>query len=136
MAQVNLDTAARLDIICRKGDTFQLDVDFGSTLSDTTLANWKMQIATSDTASATQTIEGESSSGSNGFLIADNDDGTSNAKLTVIINSTTMAGISSGLYVYDIQSDGNTAGSTGGSVKTHLYGTFKVNEDITVPGVA
>ena len=29
MAQVNLDTASRLDIICRKGDTFSLGIDFG-----------------------------------------------------------------------------------------------------------
>jgi len=135
MAQVNLDTASRLDIICRKGDSFELSVDFGGELSDTTAANWKMQIATSDTASATQTIEGDVSNGT-GFTISDNSDGEPNAKLTIKISSTIMAGISSGLYVYDIQSDSNTDDTTGGTVKTHLYGTFKVNEDITVPSVA
>lgn len=136
MAQVNLDTAARLDIICRKGDTFSLSIDFGSTLSKADETYWKMQIATSDTASPTLTIEGQSVNGANGFTIGDNDDGVTDAKLTITIDSTSMAGISSGLYVYDVQSDGNTAGTTGGVVKTHLYGTFKVNEDVTIPGVA
>ena len=134
MGKVNLDTAARLDITCRKGDSFELALDFGVSV-DSTAANWKMQIATSSTASATQTIEGAEASGT-GFSISDNADGVSNAKLTIKISSTTMAGITAGLYVYDIQNDSNTAGSTGGTVKTHVYGTFKVNEDITVPGVA
>lgn len=134
MAQVNLDTASRLDIICRKGDSFELSVDFGEAINNTA-ANWKMQIATSDTATATQTIEGAVSSGT-GFEVADNSDGVTNAKLTIKISSTTMAGISSGLYVYDIQNDSNTDDTTGGVVKTYLFGTFKVNEDITVPSVA
>ena len=34
MAVVNLDTAARLDIICRKGDTFSLAVKFDSEIND------------------------------------------------------------------------------------------------------
>lgn len=134
MAQVNLDTASRLDIICRKGDSFELSVDFGEAINNTA-ANWKMQIATSDTATATQTIEGAVSDGT-GFEVANNSDGVSNAKLTIKISSTTMAGISSGLYVYDIQNDSNTDDTTGGVVKTYLFGTFKVNEDITVPSVA
>lgn len=135
MATVNLDTAVRLDIVCRKGDSFKLDLDFGSTLSDQDESDWKMQVATSDTADATITVEGDKSSGT-GFTITDNSDGETNALLTVEISSTTMAGIASGLYVYDIQSDSDTAGVGGGTVKTHLYGTFKVNEDITNPGVA
>lgn len=136
MATVNLDTAVRLDIVCRKGDTFELKVDFGKTLKDPTEANWKMQIAESDTAaSSAATVEGAVSSGT-GFTISDNSDGETNALLTINISSTTMAGIPSGLYVYDIQSDTNTDDTTLGDVKTHLYGTFKVNEDITNPSVA
>lgn len=134
MAQVNLDTASRLDIICRKGDSFELSVDFGEEINSTA-ANWKMQIATSDTATATETIEGAVASGT-GFEISDNADGETNAKLTIKISSTVMAGISGGLYVYDIQSDDNTDDTTGGVVKTYLYGTFKVNEDITTPTTA
>jgi hypothetical protein len=135
MATVNLDTAARLDIVCRKGDSFELILDFGTTLSDTDEANWKMQISESDTAAPEATVEGSLSSGT-GFTIGNNSDGEVNALLTINISSTTMAGLTSGLYVYDIQSDSNNDDTTGGTVKTHLYGTFKVNEDITNPSVA
>ena len=135
MAQVNLDTAVRLDIICRKGDSFELSVDFGESV-DNTMANWKMQVASSDTAaSPILTIEGAEASGT-GFSIADNSDEVTDAKLTIRVSSTTMAGLTSGLYVYDLQRDANTAGTTGGTVKTYLYGTFRVNEDVTNPGVA
>jgi hypothetical protein len=36
-----------------------------------------------------------------------------------------MAGVNGGLYVYDLQS------TTGGSVKTWIYGLFTINEDIS-----
>lgn len=134
MATVNLDTAARLDIVCRKGDSFELSLDFGTAV-DSTMTHWKMQIAESDTATAAETIEGVEAAGT-GFSIAANDALVSNAKLTVKINSQRMAGLAAGLYVYDIQSDSNTAGVAIGTVKTYLHGTFKVNEDITVPGTA
>lgn len=125
MATVNLDTAARLDIVCRKGDSFELILDFGTAM-DNNANNWKMQVATSDTAAATLSLEG-----STNFAISANDDGVADAKVTITASSTVMGGIDSGLYVYDIQTDSNTAGVSGGTVKTLLYGTFKVNEDIT-----
>lgn len=135
MAQVNLDTATRLDIICRKGDSFELSVDFGEGV-DSIMANWKMQVASSDTASTPAlTVEGAESGGT-GFSIASNSDSVADAKLTIRVSSTTMAGLTSGLYVYDLQNDDDTAGVSGGTVKTYLYGTFKVNEDVTNPGVA
>ena len=94
-----------------------------------------MQIAESDTSTSSVTVEGAVSDGT-GFTIANNSDGVTDALLTIKISSTTMAGLSSGLYVYDIQSDTNTDDTSEGNVKTHLYGTFKVNEDITNPSVA
>ena len=129
MATVNLDTAARLDIVCRKGDSFQLVLDFGTAV-DSTMGNWKMQAALSDTDSAVLTVEGALADGT-GFSIADNSDGVANAQLTIDVNSATMGGLNSGLYVYDLQNDSNTADTTKGVVKTYLYGTLKVNEDIT-----
>ena len=125
MATVNLDTAARLDIICRKGDTFELILDFGTSM-DSSAVNWKMQIAPSDTESASLSLEG-----SNNFVIEANADGVAAAQVTITASSTEMAGLDAGLYVYDIQTDSNKASVTGGVVKTHLYGTFKVNEDVT-----
>ena len=137
MATVNLDTASRLDIICRRGDSFELVIDFGVALTETSAANWKMQVATSDTAAPALSVEGALSGvagAETGFSIGANSASVANAQLTVKIKSTTMAGLTSGMYVYDIQSDSNTAGTTAGTVKTHLFGTLKVNEDVTTAG--
>jgi hypothetical protein len=49
MAKVNLDTASRLDITCRKGDSFALSVDFGEAIS-TTANNYAMKVAETDTS--------------------------------------------------------------------------------------
>ena len=44
MAQVNLDTAARLDIICRKGDSFELNVEFGVDFTSLDDSGWEMGV--------------------------------------------------------------------------------------------
>ena len=78
--QINLDTSTRVDITCRKGDTFSLEFTF-----------------------------------------------TDSAGVAINLTGYTwkMAGVSGGLYVYDLQS------TTGGSVKTWIYGLFTINEDIS-----
>jgi|TARA_B100000035_G_C20885030_1_gene502298 hypothetical protein len=113
---VNLDTAARLDIICRKGDTFTLALEFGKTMPTD---GWALDVRESDTATGT-VLENTD------FTYTVTDGKETNSKLTVQGAATTMAAIDSGLFVYDLQ---NTDSST---VKTYLYGTFKVNEDVTL----
>lgn len=120
MATVNLDTASRLDITCRKGDTFTMELDFGQTMNTT---GWEMQVRLTDTSEGNENIIlGDDFS----FVVADNDAGVTNAKVTVSVTASVMATISSGNYVYDLQNNLNDV------VKTYLYGIFKVNEDITV----
>jgi hypothetical protein len=125
MAQINLDTAQRLDITCRKGDTFELDIDFTQTIP---AANtWLMHVRETDTS------EGEDNIlipvGDIVFTV-DDGDGTgvtiTDSKLTVTIPAVNMADVDSGMFVYDIQNTNNSI------VKTYVYGIFKVNEDITV----
>ena len=125
MAQINLDTAQRLDITCRKGDTFELDIDFTQTIP---AANtWLMHVRETDTS------EGEDNIlipvGDIVFTV-DDGDGTgviiTDSKLTVTIAATVMDDVDSGMFVYDIQNTNNSI------VKTYVYGIFKVNEDITV----
>lgn len=122
MAQVNLDTAQRLDIICRKGDTFMLEIDFGQTVPD---AGWAMQVRESDTSSDIVidnpqiTIDVDDGFDSNGEEVID-------SKLTITISATVMEAVDSGVWVYDLEN------SEGGIVKTYLYGIFKINEDVTV----
>ena len=129
MAVVNLDTAARLDIICRKGDKFLLTIDFGVDLTSYTETYWKMQIRDSDDGSG-----GPATNGTATFSLVDanthGDFTVSGNTLTITIYAEASPGTlgwGSGTYVYDLQTD---LGS--GNIKTWLYGTFTINEDITV----
>jgi hypothetical protein len=130
MAVVNLDTAARLDIICRKGDKFLLTIDFGTSLESLyPEGNWKMQIRDSDDGSG-----GPAANGTTVFTLLDGDThgdfGVSGNTLTITIDAEATPGTlgwGSGTYVYDLQTD-----DTSGGIKTWLYGTFTINEDITV----
>jgi len=118
---VNLDTAARLDIICRKGDTFTLALDFGKSIADTATASsseWEMDVRESDTATGT-VLNGTD------FTYSITDGTATRSKLTITASASTM-NVTSGLYVYDLQQ------TTSAAVKTYLYGTFTVNEDVTV----
>jgi hypothetical protein len=117
MAVLNLDIAQRLDIICRKGDTFEFSFDIG----DEDLAQvgtWTMQVRpTEDDDDGNPLLQTTSS--------------VTGSVITLTIPATTgtynMAGIDAGLYVYDVE----LYDSDNGSRKTYLYGTFKVNDDIT-----
>ena len=119
--QLNLDIATRVDITCRKGDTFRMEIDFEETQ---TLTGWKMEVRTHDTDDTTADpgpfLDFESAE----FSLQDNSDGVTDAVLVVTKAASDM-NVTSGLYVYDIQQADTT-------VKTYLYGVFKINEDITL----
>ena len=77
VSSVTLDVAKRLDITCRKGDTFNLVVnvtDSAGAVVDLTTYSFKMTIT-----------------------------GTSGGVLTVNIGASIMSNVSSGLYAYDLQ---------------------------------
>ena len=129
MASVNLDTASNLNITCRRGDTFSLEVDFGEAVNTT---GWtltvkdRQQVVTDQRAlekKETSTIRvgdgditiGEGSA--TGTAIA-------NSQATILIPAETMEGVISGTYSYDFQNALN------GVVKTYLFGSFKVNSDV------
>lgn len=129
MASVNLDTASRLNITCRRGDTFSLEVDFGEAVNAT---GWILRVkdrqqVLSDQRSAEKkevsTISVEDSDitigegTSTGTAIA-------NSKATVVIPAETMNRIIAGTYSYDFQNALN------GVVQTFRFGTFKVNSDV------
>jgi hypothetical protein len=115
--QINLDNASRVDVTCRRGDTFKLEFTFtddNGDAIDLTSYSWKMDVKETDTSSAD--------------IIGDADftyTGLSTGKLTIEATSTVMAGAEGGLYVYDLQSTNNA------TVKTWLYGLFKINEDVS-----
>lgn len=117
-SSINLDTASRLDIICRRGDTFNLVLDFNQTMPT---SGWKMEVREHDTDDATGTAVITMDS-----TITVSDGAETNSKITITKAASVMEDVASGLYVYDLQNTSNNV------VKTYLYGTFKVNEDVTI----
>jgi hypothetical protein len=117
MASINLDRSSRLDITCRKGDTFKLIFTFDEA-QDTArpIDGWKMQVRTSaDDEAGSGQLE---VSGSGPFSY----DAETNKKLTLTIAAGSMN--FSGQYVYDIQ-------HAGSETETFFHGVFTVVEDIT-----
>ncbi len=115
--QINLDNSSRVDVTCRKGDSFELKFTFtdaaGAAIDISGYA-WKMDVKETDTSSSD--------------IIADSSfsySGTNAGVLTITAAAAVMAGVAGGLYVYDLQS------TTGGIVKTWVYGIFKINEDVS-----
>lgn len=123
MATVNLDTAARLDIVCRKGDSFQLVLDFGTAVPT---SGWKLDVETADDG-------GSSILADTVFSYSVSAGDATNSKLTIEASATEM-NVTAGLYVYDLQntdSDSSNNIDSANKVKTYIYGTFKINEDIS-----
>jgi hypothetical protein len=122
MASINLDKASRLDIKCRRGDTFTMIMTFTSNQStDRPYDGWKMEVR--DAATNDDSVIIASSS------IAFSDYDAAGTTLTVTISSSVMKDAESGQYVYDIQ---HQSSDTPPVVETFLYGTFTIVEDVTI----
>ena len=118
MATVNLDTAVRLDIVCRRRDSFKLEIDFGATIPGTT---WLMQVR--DSAGGSIRLDG--------FSFVRSDGNATNSKLTIEASAAEM-NIPGGMYVYDLQNtDAHINIDGANKVQTYTFGTFKVVDDIT-----
>jgi hypothetical protein len=124
--KINLDTSERVDITCRKGDTFSLrlnitnaDDTVGFTAGDVFL----MEVRNSDTGNPVANTSDPVVE----FVItvtADSDDVT--AKYSdLTLAATTMKTMPSGLYAYDIEQ------KSGAVVTTLIYGTVRVIEDVS-----
>ena len=118
MSKVSLDVAQRLDITCRKGDTFNLVINVSdSSGSPVNLSTYtfEMEVRQTDTSS--------------GPTIANSDitiDGTGRGTgvLTINIPAATMEK-DAGLYVYDLET------IKGGVHQTWLTGVLTIVEDVT-----
>ena len=156
MAQtINLDTSQRVDITCRKGDTFDLSL----TLKDNSATpasivadkdTFKMEVRTTDDGGTAYSSSGDS----NAEIILSTLDDSSDSKHISVKDSTgtaltsedageaptdgivrffvtaaNMASRPSGLYVYDIEMTDDDKNS---KVTTLIHGTFKINEDVSV----
>ena len=129
---INLDRSQRLDIICRKGDTFTLNLelkdDNGRAIDLTgnpfDIYSFLMEVRLSDTSSTVVLTPTPN--------IASTVDGL----VTFSVPAAGMV-VNAGLYVYDIQQTrtdtvSRPVNTQELSVETLLFGTFKINEDVTV----
>lgn len=147
MPKVNLDTATRLDIVCRKGDSFLLELDFGKEMpavndpADDYDGLYAFKVKASTTSDAAVT-------GDFSVKVTDSADGDTNHVVRVEASSADMTSfgdpvknVEAGLYVYDLQvtdrgSDDPTPAYIYSQVDgadrtvTLLYGTFKIVDDV------
>lgn len=120
---LNLDRSQRLDVVCKRGDTFKMNLElkdengvnidlngaYTNSAITTPIYAFKMQVRNADTD------DGEASGGADGYLIeawaavANRDDAVTETYLdptnlaTFTIPHGTMEDLASGVYVYDIE---------------------------------
>ena len=122
MAQtINLDVSQRVDIVCRRGDTFSLTLTYTKAdgTGDANFVNadvFLLQVRDADTNDSSTILSL---------------DGVANASaktITFTKSAGDMKTVASGLYVYDAEIKTNSDGV----VTTLLHGTFKINEDVSI----
>lgn len=141
MAQtVNLDVAKRVDIICRRNDTFELVLTIKDNTGVSSIATedgFKMQVRTSDLDEGTALMNGlkvensdgtsDTGSGTDGNIVITTNPAEATATFKCIAGDMDLE---SGLYVYDIQHLDYDA--TNPKTTTLIYGTFKIVEDVSI----
>lgn len=144
--RVSLDNADKLDIVCKKGDTFKLNLKLKDNNGDpielatlgytflmqvrekNSVTTFPVEIVTkgnvvisSPDAIETQNVNGTQSTNKSFDPITVDDTGN----VLITASHSVMKDITPGKYVYDIQS------VVAGEYKTILRGAFIVNTDIT-----
>jgi len=145
-SKVSLDTADKLDIVCKKGDTFKLNLKLkdnnGDPIQLSTLGyTFLMQVREKSITTAfpiETTVKGAVILSTPDAIENQTTDGVTttnksfdpitvdnNGNVLISASHTTMKDIQAGKYVYDVQSVVNS------EHKTILRGAFIVNSDIT-----
>ena len=135
--QINLDTAQRVDIICRKGDTFSLRLTL--TTSDTPPVA-AFQVADVFRLEVRETDTGElvvNTEATEFFVqVTANSDNETAKFIDLTLSAATMKTMPSGLYAYDVEqkvvNDSEGVALATPTVATLIYGTLKVNEDVSI----
>ena len=135
--QINLDTAQRVDIICRKGDTFSLRLTL--TTSDTPPVA-AFQVADVFRLEVRETDTGElvvNTEATEFFVqVTANSDNVTAKFIDLTLSAATMKTMPSGLYAYDVEqkvvNDSEGVALATPTVATLIYGTLKVNEDVSI----
>lgn len=123
--KINLDTSSRVDVTCRKGDTFSLRLTItaadGITVGFAAGDIFLFQVRDSDTGDLVTNGTADFAND----VTADGDDVTAKY-IELSVAASVMKTMPSGLYVYDVEQ------KSGAVVSTLIFGTLKVNEDVSI----
>jgi hypothetical protein len=119
--KANLDIAQRLDITCRKGDTFELIITItdstGVAIDLSSYVDFEMDVRPTDEDAGTPILT---------FVNSDFS-ATAAGVLTATKSFSDMESVESGTFVYDLQA------TDGSSVRTTwFYGLFTIIDDVTI----
>lgn len=147
---VNLDIAQQLDITCRKGDSFLLNLTFTSdgttpinigeadeTTTPPTIAlyGFNMDVREADTDDSNNALLSTNASaivaGAATIQISRVTTGGADGKIQLSVSAANMALVDGGSYVYDFQAETLDSSGTVTKIETWLFGSFTVNEDVT-----
>ena len=147
---VNLDIAQQLDITCRKGDSFLLNLTFTSdgttpinigetnpaaTPPTTALYGFNMDVREADTDDSNNALLSTNASaivgGAATIQISRVTAGGADGKIQLSVSAANMALVDGGSYVYDFQAETLNAQGEVTKIETWLFGSFTVNEDVT-----
>ena len=144
--KVNFDQSQKLDITCRRGDSFSMTV----TLKDS--SGTGLELVTDDYSFVMQvrsSLRSAQSKGTSGLVlstvgvgpVARRRDGglmsfeeftlDNSGNLTIRATAETMRFVPAGNYIYDLQQIKPNASTGVDDHKTILRGSFKVNEDVS-----
>jgi hypothetical protein len=119
---VSTDISKRLDITCRKGDTFEMTIDAtdaeGDAVAFGSYSDIALEVRPTDEDSGTPVLSFDYPADFNTAVAG---------KLVISKSATVMAAVTAGVYVYDMQLT-DSAGKT----VTWFYGLFKINDDVTI----
>lgn len=119
---VSTDISKRLDITCRKGDTFEMTIDAtdaeGDAVAFGSYSDIALEVRPTDEDSGTPVLSFDHPTDFNTAVAG---------KLVISKSATVMAAVTAGVYVYDMQLT-DSAGKT----VTWFYGLFKINDDVTI----
>jgi hypothetical protein len=120
--QVNLDVAKRLDIVCRKGDSFELTLEVtdaeGNAIDFSLYSSMKFQVREAEEDTGTPVLE---------FSYPSDFITSTTGKITIKKTADLMANAEAGLFVYDFQLTDSS-----NKTVTWFYGLFTINDDISI----
>ncbi len=123
--KINLDTSSRVDVTCRKGDTFSLRLTVTNSTGGAAFKSgdvFLFEVRHSDIGDHVKNTDNVNFAAS---VTADSDDVTAKF-IDITVAASVMKTMPSGLYIYDVEQ------KTAAVVSTLIFGTLKVNEDVSI----